>query len=170
MRKFSNWPTLVAVMVSVLVVVLLVPGLGSAAATTLQSVIVANTAAKPAQVHVTNASATTSEIASGATALAAGGTTGDNAPLFSLTDVSQYRQVSLYLSGLDGKNSVNEDCVVTTQDSKGQLFLLDRFTTSGVGTIAVKAYDPAPPKIEVQCTNQNADAVTIHWELAGRTG
>lgn len=145
---------------AVVVLVLLLAGWRSAAST-LQSVIVANTAAHPAQVHVTYK---TTVIASGATVVSAG----DIANLFPLTDVSLYRDVTLYLSALSGKSIVVEMCVVQTQDPHAQVYNIDRFTTADSGTLAVKSYDPAPPNIKVVCNNPNESDVTVHWELAGR--
>jgi hypothetical protein len=162
MSKFGKWRASVLVMASVVVLVLLLTGWRSAVASTLQSVIVANTAARPAQVHVTYK---TSEIASGATVVPAGNV----ADLFPRTDLSLYRDVTLYLSALSGKSSVVEQCVVQTQDSHAQVYKIDQFTTAGIGTLAVKAYDPAPPNIKVSCNNTNASDVTVHWDLAGRT-
>ncbi|HEY2353797.1 MAG TPA: hypothetical protein VGH79_02715 [Gaiellaceae bacterium] len=160
MSKLGKWPLSIVIAASLVVLVLLVTGWRSATKT-VQSVIVANSATHPAQVHVTYK---TSQIASGATVVPAG----NLATLIPLTDVSLYRDVTLYLYALDGKNSIVEQCFVQTQDSHAQVYNLDEFATGGIGTLAVKSYDPAPPNIKVSCNNTNTSDVTVHWELAGR--
>lgn len=206
MSKFRRWGLSALTMASVATLVLLVTGWGSAMAASVSSVIVANPASNPAQVHVTNTDAngnvkvaeqgtpnvnvqnfpssqtvsgsvsvsnfpdapTTSQIAGDETLVSAG----TSAILVPPTDVSRYREVTLYLGTPTVKGGAGADvsCVVLTGTAPLQ-FLLDRFSATGVGTIAIKTYEPAPPDVRINCDNlDTTNDVTLDWMLAGRTG
>lgn len=213
MSKLRRWGLTVVTMASVATLVLLVTGWGSAMASSVSSVLVANTASNPAQVHeagtanvhVTNTdasgnikvaeqgtpnvsvqnfpssqtvngsvsvsnfpdAATTTEIAGDETVVSAN----SSAELVPLTDVSRYREITLYLGTPVIKGgSADVSCVVFTGTAPLQ-FALDRFAATGLATIAIKTYDPAPPDVRIDCDNlDTANDITLDWMLAGRTG
>jgi hypothetical protein len=49
-------------------------------------------------------------------------------------------------------------------------FLLDESILTNTSFPLKKTFDPAPPNIEMVCTNQSTQDVNINWMLVGRTG
>jgi hypothetical protein len=95
--------------------------------------------------------------------IASGTTTFPSTVLLGQTDVSAYREVTLYLFVGFG---TGQTCLVFTVDPNGNLYGVDSFQSADV----TKTYDPAPPNIEVDCSNSAFSPVTYTWMLVGRTG
>ena len=178
-RTFRTWGLSVLTMVSVATVVLLVTGWGSAVAASVSSVIVTNPASNPVKVHevgtanvsVQNFPAsqapTTTVIGSGTTSLPGSGAF---TTLLDTTDVSAYREVSLYLT-YSAPNTA--DCFVNGFDPSNDFFPLDTVVLDGSFNQAdhaiVNTYDPAPPKFQVFCKNTQATDFSVTWMVTGRT-
>jgi guanyl-specific ribonuclease Sa len=109
---------------------------------------------------------------------------GDAANLFSgVQDVSAYREVTLYLNLLDpaipppqAPLSPGLHCKASTQivvpkpgSGTGPSLTFDEFDT-GTATNVTKTYDPAPPNIQISCTNNSSDPIIMDFMLTARTG
>lgn len=75
-------------------------------------------------------------------------------------DVSAYRAVTMYVLA----DASGVDCVV--QYHAGATYTLDEFSPSTTGT--VETFDPAPPNLDLTCTNGGASPTGVFWTWDGR--
>lgn len=89
------------------------------------------------------------------------------------TDVSAYREVTLYLqpSTTGGSGQV---CLPRTISADNSNMTLDSFqfgdATDTSGLVTIKTYNPAPPNFGMGCFNNLSQDVQDTWMLVGRTG
>jgi hypothetical protein len=85
------------------------------------------------------------------------------------TDVSAYRELTLYIKVIS-VGSGTATCSIHTFDQNGTfIFQVDTFTI-GSETNFTKTIDPAPPNIEVGCDLTSGTDVPLIGMLVGRTG
>jgi hypothetical protein len=194
MKHLRSYVVTLVATTSVVMLVLLLTGWGSAVASQVSSVFVTNTDANgnvkvheqgTANVQVTNLPATqpvsgTVNVGNPAetVVIARGRLTG--IPVsgewdIPRTDVSAYREVTLYLEIGSAFGGTGQDCRVYDNDENlqtglGGLYLLEEFDTADKNDFNT-TIDPAPPNIEFACTNGfPAVEAEIEWMLVGRTG
>ena len=88
------------------------------------------------------------------------------------TDVSAYREITLYLqaSTTGGGGQV---CIASTVSADNSNMTLDSFQfgdAGGDGFATIKTYSPAPPNFRMECFNNLSQDVEDTWMLVGRTG
>jgi hypothetical protein len=177
MTAIRRWGLSVVTMVSVVTSVLLVTGWGSAIASVAASgspVIVKNPTTNPVNVRDINTPRTVL-IAHGTVGPVPGG--GSHVQAVPPTDVSAYREVTLYWSGDPSDEGAQLYCEAWAwppPGGTGATVYVGRgvslYGPLGAGSDTV---DPAPPTVAATCFNQDANlthAYTANWWLVGRTG
>jgi len=199
MKRFRKWGLSVLTMVSVATAVLLVTGWGSALASSVRSlaatnVLVTNTSTNPAYVKETATVPVTGSVAVTGTPSVKFASTplvkvsnpqaapmtqvilsgdgvvpisSDFTPISQGTDLRPYRSVTLYLALSGDAADLNEECIVSTFDPTGTPFQIDDFTWDQ--NYQSVTYDPAPPNMQVHCTDDSGFPHNYGFMLTGRT-
>jgi hypothetical protein len=115
------------------------------------------------------AAPTTSVIASGVTTVAQVANVGEAVTIIPQTDVSAYREVTVYAAVNLGGGS-GQLCGVATFDPSGNGYEVERFGFGAPDLQLIKTFDPAPPNFEFGCENTLDHDVQITWMLVGRSG
>jgi hypothetical protein len=184
MGRRGKWVMTVLTTASVATIVLFVTGWGSAAASSVSSVLVTNTASHPVPVqeqgtpHVAQSGAwnvgisgTPSVKSSDTATVIAEGHLVDIGPAQTLRipgtppqDVSAYREVTFYWE-LGAPCSCNDHFSALTNDGTPGGVLFDRWPGADFGS---RTFDPAPADLEIDLLNDSLDTAQLDYVLVGR--